>query len=153
MMMLRSNRAFGGGTAPMALLHRADRGDGVHRGAHAADALREGPGVARVAAAQDQLDAAEHGRRRPSLGHGAAVDFRFDAQVTLDPGDRIDNDVRHDLGLRSVFEFAEWLPMRRRTTSPTPCSATAAATRPVRPSPTGSIHLPTSKPATLGSRP
>jgi hypothetical protein len=38
----------------------ADRGDGVNRGADAADALGEGPGVARIAPAQDQLDAAKH---------------------------------------------------------------------------------------------
>ena len=39
------------------VLHRAARRDGVHHGAHAADALGEGPGVARVAPLQDDLDA------------------------------------------------------------------------------------------------
>jgi hypothetical protein len=42
------------------ILDRADRRDGVHRRAHATDALRERPRVARIAALEDQLDAAEH---------------------------------------------------------------------------------------------
>jgi hypothetical protein len=42
------------------VLHRAHRDDGVHRGAHAADALGDGPGVARVASQENLLDAAPH---------------------------------------------------------------------------------------------
>ena len=67
----------------------------MDRGAHAADPLGESPGIARVAAAQDQLDAAKHRRRRPCLFHGAAVDFRLDAKMAFDPRDGIDNDMRH----------------------------------------------------------
>ena len=33
----------------------------MHQRADAADALREGPGLARIATAQDDLDAAHHG--------------------------------------------------------------------------------------------
>ena len=80
------------------VLHRAHRGDAMHQRAHAADALRERPCVARVAAAQDNLDAAHH-----RAGTGSARDavvrigLRLDAQVALDAGDRIDYD-----GLRHV---------------------------------------------------
>ena len=49
------------------VLDRAHRRDGVHRGADAAEALREEPGVARVAPLQDPLDAAEHLPGRPGL--------------------------------------------------------------------------------------
>ena len=42
------------------ILHRAHRGDGVHRRADAADALREDPGIARVAVLEDELDAPPH---------------------------------------------------------------------------------------------
>ena len=49
------------------VLDGADRRDGVDRRADAADALREGPGVARVAALQDDLDAPEHRGRGPGV--------------------------------------------------------------------------------------
>ncbi len=39
----------------------AHRGQGVNGGADAADAFAEGPGVARVAALEDDLQAAPHG--------------------------------------------------------------------------------------------
>ena len=84
------------------VLDGADRGDGVHRRAHAADALGEDPGVARVAPLKNQLDAAEHRRRRPRVLDGAAVHLRLDAQVALDARDRIDDDVGH-VDLRFVF--------------------------------------------------
>ena len=67
----------------------------MDRGAHAANPLREGPGVPRIAAAQDQLDAAKHRRRGPGFLHGAAIDFRLDAKMALDPRHRVDNDVCH----------------------------------------------------------
>ena len=81
----------------------ANRGDGVHGGAHAADALRERPRIARIASLQDQLDAAEHRRRRPGVAHGAAVDLGFDSEVALDPGHGIDDDAAHDSSLFVVF--------------------------------------------------
>ena len=91
-------------------LDGANRGDGVNRGAHAADALGKCPGVARIATAQDQLDAAKHRGRRPCLRDGAAVDFGFDAQMALDPGYRIDNDVGHDLA-SALSQLKELCPM------------------------------------------
>jgi len=55
------------------IFHRAHRCQRVHAGAHAADAFDERPRVARVAALQDQLDAAEHGGARPGVPDGATV--------------------------------------------------------------------------------
>src|SRR5208337_4149197 len=96
------------------------------------------------APAQDQFYAAEHGRRRPCLGDGAAVDLGLDAKVTLNPGDRIDNDMRHYLVSPSPCPLApRWL-----TAWPTPCTTAAAATSPVSVRPTGSTHRPTLKPTT-----
>ena len=75
------------------VFHRAHRGDAMHQRAHAADALRERPCVARVAAAQNDFDAAHHG-----AGTGSARDavvrigFRLDAQMAFDAGDRVDDD-------------------------------------------------------------
>ena len=64
----------------------------MHRGADAADALGDGPGIARIAADQDVLDAAPHLAGRPGLLDLAAVDLDVDTQVAFDAGDRIDRD-------------------------------------------------------------
>ena len=82
---LRTDRVFDG----------ADRSDRVHRRADPADALGKGPGITRVAALEDDLDSAEHGRGRPSVCDFALVDFRFDAQVAFDAGHGVDNDMGH----------------------------------------------------------
>ena len=74
------------------IFDRAYRGDAVHQRAHAADALRERPGIARVAAPQNDFDAAHHGAGTRGPGDHRAVEFRLDPQVPLDPGDRIDDD-------------------------------------------------------------
>ena len=97
MMILRSNIALGGGNGADRLLDGSDRGDRVNRGAHAADALRKSPGVARITAAQDYFNAAKHGRGRPRFGDRSTLDLGFDAQVAFDASDRIDNDVGHCL--------------------------------------------------------
>jgi hypothetical protein len=78
---------------PERMLDGPHRGERVHARAHAADALHESPGVTRVATAQDDLETAPHGAR----GHRVAddvvlVDVHLDAQVTLDAGDRVDDD-------------------------------------------------------------
>ena len=106
------------------LLDGSDRGDGVNGGAYAADALGESPSVARIAAAQDDLDAAKHRGRGPRVFDGAAVDFRFDAKMTLDPRDRVDDDVRHFSGFpwSSIEESGPW---RCRTAWTTPWATTA----------------------------
>jgi hypothetical protein len=49
---LRADRVF----------HRSNRSDRVHRRADTADALGEGPGITWVAALEDDLDTAKHGR-------------------------------------------------------------------------------------------
>ena len=72
---------------------RAHRGQRVGAGADAAYPLGEGPGVARVAAAQDDLDAAPH----RAGGDGVAddivgIDIHFDAHMAFDARDRIDDD-------------------------------------------------------------
>src|ERR1039458_662990 len=69
----------------------------MDRGAHTADALRPDPGLAGIAAAQDQLDPAEHGSRTPGIGHGATIDFRFDAQMAFNTGHRVNHDACHRL--------------------------------------------------------
>ena len=66
--MLRMISAFLRNLDAERVFHRADRGQRVDRGADAADALAEGPGVARIAPLQDHFDAAPHGARR----HGVA---------------------------------------------------------------------------------
>src|SRR5919109_1157584 len=66
----------------------------VHGGAHPADALREDPRLARIAAAQDRLDAAPHRARRPGVLHLPPVDLEVDAQVPFDAGDGVDGDAR-----------------------------------------------------------
>src|ERR1039457_6194437 len=82
----------------------------MDRGAHTADALRPDPGLAGIAAAQDQLDPAEHGSRTPGIGHGATIDFRFDAQMAFNTGHRVNHDACH----RLLLSFPRRLIARRR---------------------------------------
>ncbi len=103
------------------VLDRADRGDGVHQGADAADALREGPGVARVAAPQDDLDAAHHRAGRVGLGDPLSrVDLRLDAQVALDAGDRVDDDPLAVAALMQPPRSGCQRPARAGSASPCP---------------------------------
>ena len=75
------------------VFHRAHRGERVHARAHAADALDEGPGVARIAALEDDLESAPHRAGRDGVADDVlVVDVDLDAQVPLDAGDRIDDD-------------------------------------------------------------
>ena len=78
---------------PERVLDRAHRCQRVHAGAHAADALDERPRVARVAALEDDLEAAPHraGGHRVA-DHVVLVDVDLDAQVALDARDRVDDD-------------------------------------------------------------
>ena len=63
---------------------RAHRGQRVGAGADAADPLGEGPGVARIAAAQDDLDAAPHRAGRDGVADDIIlVDIHFDAHDGL----------------------------------------------------------------------
>ena len=77
------------------LLDRADGREGVNARARAADALGEEPGIARIAALEDELHPAEHRSRAPRLAHDAIGDLDLDPQVPTDPGDRVDRDPWH----------------------------------------------------------
>ena len=70
------------------------RGDRVHRGTDAAEALGEQPRVTGVAPLEDALDPSKHLPRRPGLRHPAAVDLDVDAQVAFNARHRIDRDMR-----------------------------------------------------------
>ena len=74
------------------VFHRAHAGHGVHRGAHAAEALGEQPGVARIAAAQNVFDAAPHGAGSPGIADRIVVHFHVDAEVAFNSGNGIDRD-------------------------------------------------------------
>jgi hypothetical protein len=84
-----------------------NRSDRMHGGAHAANALREGPRVTRVASLQDQLDTAKHRRGRPRVLDLPPVDLGLDPQMPFDAGDGIDDDVGHgsSSSLGGVFGF------------------------------------------------
>ena len=55
-----------------------------------ADSLGEGRSVPGVTALEDDLDAAPHLAGGPGVGHFAAVDFTFYAQMPFDPGYGVD---------------------------------------------------------------
>ncbi len=77
------------------VLDRAHRRERMHRGADAADALGEDPGVARVASAENQLNAAKHRAGAPGVGDDAILHLDLDAQVALDTGHGINGDACH----------------------------------------------------------
>ena len=61
----------------------------MHGRADTAEALREQPGLARIATEKDVLDPAPHGAGRPGLLDLAAVDLGVDSEVAFDTGDGI----------------------------------------------------------------
>src|SRR5208283_1615648 len=67
----------------------------MNRSANSADPLRPNPRFARVAAAKDQFNAAEHCSGTPGIGDQAAFHLGFDAQMTLNPGYGIYNNACH----------------------------------------------------------
>jgi hypothetical protein len=71
--------------------HGADRGNAMHHGAYATDALGQRPGVARVAPAQDDLQAAYHGAGGIGFFDTPVGHAGFDAQVAFDARDGIEN--------------------------------------------------------------
>ncbi len=76
------------------ILNRADAGQRMHRGAYAADALGDGPGIARVAALENFLQAAHHGACAECVGDDAVFHHRFDAQVAFNASYGIDDYTR-----------------------------------------------------------
>ena len=77
------------------VFHGAHGGERVDGGADTAGALRDGPGIARVASFQDDLDAAEHRAGRPGILHGAFIHLDFDPQVAFDTADGVNSDSCH----------------------------------------------------------
>ena len=70
----------------------AHRGEPVDQRTHPADTLRKGPGIAWIAALQNDFDAAHHGAGARRLGDGRAVELRLDPQMPFDARDGIDDD-------------------------------------------------------------
>ncbi len=70
------------------VLNRANRCHAVHQRAHAANALSECPGIARIAILQNDFDTAHHRAGRIGLRDLVAVHLRFDTEVAFDAGDR-----------------------------------------------------------------
>ena len=72
-------------------------------GSDPADALRIDPGVPGIAPLKYDLQAPEHHGRTPGLGHPVVFYLGFQAQVSFNPGDRInDNPLRLRRGLRAA---------------------------------------------------
>ena len=69
---------IGGDRHFQGVFDRAYRGNAVNQRAHAADALRESPGIAWVAALQNDLDAAHHRAGTRRAGDHRAVEFGLD---------------------------------------------------------------------------
>src|SRR5208283_3722812 len=73
------------------VLDRVDRSQCVDHGANATDPLRPNPSLARVPAAQDQLNSAEHRSRTPSIRYEAAVYLSLNAEMPLNTRHWIDH--------------------------------------------------------------
>ena len=77
-------RAVGGDRQPVGGLERRGRGIQLRRAADAADARRDDQRVARVAAREDLLEAAEHRADAPGVGHVVPRELEPDLHVALD---------------------------------------------------------------------
>ena len=151
------------------VFHRAYRHQRVRAGADAADAFDEGPGVARVAALEDDLQAAPHRSRGDGVADDVlVVEVHFDAQVTFDAGDGVDDDPLaavveaetlgfddgHDQ-LSTLFVLSAWVLLRlaaRWIALTAACATTAAPTTPVATRPTLSAFASTPNCVMLVSR-
>ena len=108
MIRLRSSRALGGGTAPIAFSTariEAIACTVVHTPQMRwvkAQASRGSRPCRMISMPRNIVDDDHASRDR------AALDFGLDAQVTLDAGDRIDNDAAHDVLLRLAAFGATW---------------------------------------------
>mmetsp|Transcript_32978 Transcript_32978/g.77357 ORF Transcript_32978/g.77357 Transcript_32978/m.77357 type:complete len:229 (-) Transcript_32978:692-1378(-) len=114
------------------VLDRPHAGQRVAAGAHAADPLDEGPGVARVAALEDDLQPAPHGARGNGVAdHVVLVEVDLAAHVTFDARHRVDDDapsavvelealgfVCSHVVVSQVFCLSR---LRRRPSRPRPC--------------------------------
>ena len=131
------------------VFHRMHGGKGMRTRADAADAFNKGPGVARVAAFEDDFNTSENGAARNRIGDDVAVvKVHLATQVPFNAGNGVYNHaaarVLNGITLRSsvfvchgVFpqllesvseEFLVFLLPAWRTILATPCTATPAAT-------------------------
>src|SRR5579864_1744448 len=77
----------------------------MHSRADTANALRPDPCLARIAPAQNQLDAAKHSSRAPGIGDRTAVHFGFNAQMAFNTSHWIDYDTCHTFLLCLLLYF------------------------------------------------
>ena len=143
---LRTSSAFGGTAMPRA-------SSTVRTEASACTVVQtpqarsaEGPGVARVAALEDHLEAADHGAGAVGVDDLAVLDLDLDAEVPFDAGDRVDDDaVGHVTSLpcaagssatSSLLSISSWISLPLADVGgdgvggDAAAAATPAATRP-----------------------
>ena len=153
------------------ILHRAHRGQRMAAGAHATDALDEGPGVARVAPLEDDLQPApERAGGHRVADHVVAVEVDLAAHMPFDARDRIDDDAlaavvecegglvvgAHGAWLLVLDQWSalagSFLSEARLRMDTAACAATAAPTAPAAATPTLSALDSTPKALMLVSR-
>ena len=81
---------------PNCLVHRADRGQAVNIGAHAAGALCKEVCVPRVSPLEHDFDSTEKGGTTPRIRYLSILHFHFYLEMTLNPGDRVYHDSCHN---------------------------------------------------------
>ena len=95
-------------------LNRTNAGEGVHGGADAADALGNGPGIARIAALENLLETANHGAGAESVSNDAIFHDCLNAQVAFNASNGIDDDACHNFSrLLLIFsvDFRDHAPL------------------------------------------
>ena len=136
------------------IFYSSNRAGGMNRGSDPSNALDEQPGIAGIAALQDDLNAPEHGAGRPSVHNFSTIHLRFDSQMSFNPGDRIYCNLRH--GLSSFVRFLKsgyscFFPSFGLSALPIPCAARPAAVATARPAPILSAVVSTPNPGTVGN--
>ena len=76
-------------------LNCTNAGEGMHGGADAANAFGNGPGIARVTALENFLEAANHGAGAESVSDDAVFHDCLNAQVAFNASNGIDDDACH----------------------------------------------------------
>ena len=125
------------------ILHGAQTAERMGRRADAADTLDIRPRVARVTVVHDELEPApcRAGRDRILYFPRCLVDLNLDAQMSLDTGNRIYNNVFHSC--TSFSCAASSFSWRCFCTRLAPaCAATPTAVATARPAPTMSTSMP-----------
>ena len=116
---------------PEGVLDAAHGRKGVNARADAADAFDEGPGVARVAALENDLEASPHRAGAHGVGDSSVVAERgLDAQVTLDSGDRVHNNSAFTHSSLPPMSLLVFLARACDTADMATCAAAATPTTP-----------------------